>query len=104
MPMTVRVWIAALALLTMSSAYAETHVVVIENMRFNPASLTVNRGDRIVWENRDLFPHTATSDAKAFDSEDLAAQASWAYIAEKAGDYAYHCAYHPTMTARLVVR
>jgi plastocyanin len=104
MLVSTQVWTAALLLLAMSCAYAETHVVVIESMRFNPASLTVNRGDRVVWENKDLVPHTATSDTTAFDSEDLAVQAAWAYVAEKAGDYAYHCAYHPTMTARLIVR
>lgn len=99
-----RGWIASLPLLALPPAYAETHLIVIESMRFSPASLTVKRGDRIVWENRDLFPHTATSNAKAFDSEDLAATGSWTYVAEKPGDYAYHCAYHPTMTARLIVR
>ena len=36
------------------------HTVVIENMQFNPATLTVRRGERIVWVNKDLFPHTVT--------------------------------------------
>lgn len=104
MRVVARVLIASLLLPGLSPAYAETHVIVIESMRFSPASLTVKRGDRIVWENRDLFPHTATSNAKAFDSEDVAANGSWAFVAEKPGDYAYHCAHHPTMTARLIVR
>jgi plastocyanin len=98
-----RAAVASLSL-AVSFAQADTHVIVIESMRFNPPSLTVKRGDRVVWENRDLFSHTATSKAGAFDSEDLAAHASWAYVADKEGDYPYHCAYHPTMTGRLVVR
>ncbi|MEX3635014.1 cupredoxin family copper-binding protein [Paraburkholderia sp. BR14320] len=85
-------------------AMAATYVVVIEQMRFNPAALTVARGDRVVWINKDLFPHTATADAKAFDSHDIAPDASWSYVATKGGRYAYSCTLHPTMHAVLNVR
>jgi len=37
-------------------------------MQFNPAELTVHRGDRVVWVSKDLFPHTATAKDKTFDS------------------------------------
>lgn len=87
-----------------AGAAPETHVVTIEGMRFNPESLTVNKGDRVVWINKDLFPHTATSGAKAFDSHSIAPEASWSFVARAAGDYAYGCALHPTMKGRLTVR
>ena len=83
---------------------ARTHTVTVENMQFSPASLTVSPGDRIVWVNQDLFPHTATADSKAFDSRDIAAGASWTYVAVRSGEYAYSCTFHPTMKGRLVVR
>lgn len=51
---------------------AKTHIVTIEGLRFNPPSLTVDRGDRIVWVNKDLFPHTVTAEGKDFDSHDIA--------------------------------
>jgi len=86
------------------AAAPATHVVNVENMQFNPASLTVRRGDRIVWVNKDLFPHTVTADTKAFDSHDIPPSASWTYRADKAGEYAYSCAYHPTMKAKITVR
>ena len=38
-----------------------THYVVIEQMRFNPPTLTVQRGDRIQWVNKDLVAHTASA-------------------------------------------
>ena len=41
----------------------------MENMRFQPQSLTVARGDTVVWVNKDLVPHTATSKAGGFDSQ-----------------------------------
>ena len=82
----------------------KTHTVTIENMQFTPATLTVARGERIVWVNKDLFPHTATAADGAFDSKAIAAAASWSFVAAKPGAYAYGCTFHPTMKARLTVR
>jgi plastocyanin len=80
------------------------HTVVIENMQFNPAELQVRRGERIVWVNKDLFPHTVTSASHAFDSGSIAATSSWTYVARKAGEYAYGCTFHPTMKGVLKVK
>ncbi|WP_087131546.1 cupredoxin domain-containing protein [Caballeronia pedi] len=98
-----------LLLLACASAWpaqssAATYVIVIEQMRFEPSALTVVRGDRIVWVNKDLFPHTATADAKTFDSHDIPPEASWSYVPRSAGRYAYFCSLHPTMRAVLDVR
>jgi plastocyanin len=80
------------------------HTVVIENMQFNPPELRVHRGERIVWVNKDLFPHTVTAAAHAFDSGSIAAGASWTYVAGKTGEYAYGCTFHPTMKGILEVQ
>jgi plastocyanin len=85
-----------------SSDAADTRTITIENMRFDPMELTVKRGTRIIWRNQDLFPHTAT--AKSFDSGSIDANKSWTYVADKPGDYAYWCAFHPTMKGRLIVQ
>jgi plastocyanin len=81
----------------------QTHTIVIEAMQFNPASLTVRRGDRIVWRNNDLVPHTATAKG-AFNSGAIAANESWAYVARSPAASPYVCAFHPTMTAILIVQ
>ena len=61
----IRIVTAALAaLVLMASAAAgpgKDYTVTIEGMQFKPQELTVQRGDRIVWVNKDLFPHTATA-------------------------------------------
>jgi plastocyanin len=103
----VRIPAAALAAwVLMASAAAgpgKDHTVTIENMQFNPQELIVHRGDRIVWVNKDLFPHTATA-AKVFDSGSIASNASWSYVAAKSGEYAYGCTFHPTMKAKITVQ
>jgi plastocyanin len=85
-------------------AEAATHTVVIENMRFHPDKLTVERGDRVVWVNKDFFPHTATADGNAFDSGDIPGERSWAYLTAASGDYTYTCTYHPGMQGTLIVQ
>jgi len=80
------------------------HSVVIENMQFNPPQLTVHRGDRIVWVNKDLFPHTATAVSKTFDSGSIAAGGSWSWVARSSGEFAYGCTFHPTMKGAIKVQ
>jgi Plastocyanin len=87
-----------------SSAEPATHTVSIESMQFGPDELSVRRGDRVVWVNKDLFPHTVTEDGKAFDSGDIPVGKSWTYVAAAPGRYTYTCTYHPTMKGTLIVQ
>ena len=83
-----------------SAAKPATHRVVIDGLKYEPQTLTVRRGDTIVWTNKDPFPHTVTAPGK-FDSHDIAANGSWKYVARTAGDYAYICTLHPNMKGTL---
>lgn len=94
----------ACAMASVPAALAATHTVTIEGMKYNPQHLSVRRGDRIVWVNKDLFPHTVTADGKQFDSHGIDADGSWSYVAAKTGEYAYGCTFHPTMKGMLSVK
>lgn len=91
-------------LLSCLNAAAQTHVVSIEGMLFRPAELVVRQGDRIVWQNKDLVPHTATTAAAGFDTREIRAGASGAWVATGPGRYDYVCTYHPGMKGSLVVK
>ena len=78
--------------------------MTIEGSRFTPATLTVRVGDSIVWVNKDLFPHTATSSAARFDSQAIAPEQSWTYKVTAKGNFAYVCTFHPTMQGALRVQ
>jgi plastocyanin len=98
-----------LMLCTMSVVAGEqtrpkTHTVVIEGMRFQPEVLVVALGDTIVWINRDLVPHTATSEDGGFDSKEIQADKSWRHTIQESGDFVYVCTFHPTMKAMLRVK
>lgn len=93
----------ALLLAWAPAAWCATHTIVIEGMRFQPAELVVKRGDRVVWVNQDVVPHTATA-AKGFDSATIAPGASWSTTLKQSGRHDYLCTLHPMMKARLVVK
>jgi plastocyanin len=81
-----------------------THTVTIEGMKFQPEELTVTVGDIVVWVNKDVVAHTATSSkAGIFDSKLIAPDKSWKLTVRTKGDFDYVCTYHPTMKATLRV-
>ncbi|WP_206957260.1 cupredoxin domain-containing protein [Trinickia acidisoli] len=84
-------------------AYASTYIVTIEQMHFAPPTVIVHRGDSVVWVNKDLVAHTASTNAKGFDSGSIAPEASWRYVASRSGRYPYQCLFHPTMHGTLIV-
>ncbi|MBC5766053.1 cupredoxin domain-containing protein [Ramlibacter sp. GTP1] len=83
-------------------AAAATHTVVIEDMKFHPTALTVKAGDKVVWHNKDIAPHTATA-AGRFDSKNIAGGKSWSWTATGKGRHDYVCTYHLGMKATVTV-
>jgi plastocyanin len=81
-----------------------THTITIEGMEFKASDLTVKAGDSIVWVNKDMFPHTVTSTANAFDSHSIEPGKSWTFRAATKGEFPYACALHPTMRGTLRVK
>jgi len=96
----------ALAVLLLSSppavAAPQTHVVVIDKMKFGAVPASVRVGDRILWVNKDMFRHTATAKDGSFNV-DLPPGAKGTSIVRKAGALLVNCRYHPAMRATLKV-
>jgi plastocyanin len=58
----------SLILLIGLPAEATTHYVTVNGSSFSPATLPIEPGDTVVWENtEDFFPHTTTSDLPVLD-------------------------------------
>lgn len=77
--------------------------VWIQNMTFNPTTISVMAGTKITWTNKDAIGHTVTSDTGLFDSGTVAANGTYQYTFSAAGTFAYHCKIHPSMTATVTV-
>jgi plastocyanin len=80
------------------------HVIIIQGFQFQPGTDTVRVGESVMWKNQDIVPHTATSDARRFDSKTIEAKGSWSLVAKKKGRLSYHCTFHPTMKGVVVIR
>jgi plastocyanin len=80
-----------------------THVVEIKSFAFSPARTTIKLGDTIQWKNDDLAPHTATADSGVWSTEPLKNEETGQYVPMVVGSFAYHCKFHPAMTAVIVV-
>ena len=91
---------------TGSDAQTAKAQVMIDNFSFSPAEITVARGTRVTWTNRDDIPHTVTSrdEPHAMKSPALDTDDSYAVTLDTPGAYHYFCALHPHMQGTVVVR
>jgi plastocyanin len=84
-----------------AAAAPHTYTVVIDKMKFAAMPAEVHQGDIIVWDNRDMFRHSAT-DKGVFDI-DLPAGKAVKMRVTKTGTFPFICKYHPGMKAVLKV-
>ena len=69
--------------------------VVVDKLAFGPVPADLHVGDSIVWDNRDLFRHSATAPGH-FDV-DLPPGAKRRMIFRRPGAFPFTCKYHPGM-------
>lgn len=84
----------------------EEHLVTIQNSTFTPAVLTVKKGAKVMWVNRDDERHNVIADDFAPDGLNgpvLQRNQAYVFVFNTAGEFAYHCGPHPHMQARVVV-
>jgi plastocyanin len=87
-----------------SAAEPQAPAVRMQKEAFVPASLSVAAGAKITWTNTDTVPHSVTADDKRFDSGPVLPGKSFEWTTSGAGTIAYHCIFHPSMTAAMTIR
>lgn len=86
----------------------ETVTVDITNFVFVQDEIEISVGDTVEWVNGDATRHTITSGSDdtadgTFDSGDIEAGDTFSFTFTEAGEFAYFCDIHPTMTGTVVV-
>ena len=77
--------------------------VIVNQMKFTPAELTVSLGDTIIWINNDLVDHNVTSlRDNFFYSDTLKVGSSWKWVVTDSA--AYMCSIHPTMLGKILIK
>ena len=90
-------------LVAANQAPPKVHKIEIRQMQFVPAMLEVQRGDTVIFTNKDIVVHDATArSGKAWKSPALVPGDSWRLVIDKSADY--FCSFHPVMKGRIVVR
>jgi plastocyanin len=78
--------------------------IEIKDFHFEPQTLTVKAGEKIVWVNKDEEPHTVVSVEKQFKkSTALDTNDEFTVTAGAPGTYTYFCSVHPKMTGTIIV-
>lgn len=80
----------------------KSHTVEIRSMQFQPAEILIQKGDTVVFINRDLFVHDVTEKNKAWTSTPLSTDQSYRMVVNESADY--YCSIHPVMKGKLVVQ
>lgn len=91
-----------------ATASAETHLVRVVNMKFDPDVVRIRPGDSIKWKNEDIVPHTITAESDpgqkpTFDSGTVNGSGTFLYKPGHALEIPYFCRFHPMMKGRIVI-
>ena len=78
--------------------------VTIADFTFSPASITIDVGDTVTWNNNGPTPHSATANDGSFDTGILRKGQSGSHTFNEAGSFSYFCTPHPYMKAAVVVQ
>jgi plastocyanin len=78
--------------------------VSIDNFTFNPETLEVPAGTKVIWVNGDDVPHTVRSVEDTFRSGTLDTDDVYERVFSEPGTYEYYCGVHRHMTGKIVVK
>jgi plastocyanin len=82
-----------------------TRTVLIQNFSFKPAQITIKRGTKVTWINKDSTTHTATANnGRSFDSGRLRPGQRYTHTFKSAGKKSYHCEIHSDMKGTITVK
>ena len=77
--------------------------VKIVEFTFQPEPVTVQVGGKVIWQNEDTAPHTATADDGSFDTETIEQGKLESETFKQAGTIPYFCEIHPDMRGTVEV-
>ena len=80
-----------------SGEAAKSEKVDIVEFTYQPDPVVVQVGGKVIWQNQDTAPHTATADDGSFDTGTIDKGKLGSATFKEAGTFTYFCEIHPTM-------
>ncbi|MEX0991144.1 MAG: plastocyanin/azurin family copper-binding protein [Actinomycetota bacterium] len=95
---------ASLVLMLPSTADARQVIRARNSNTFSPSSVSVNRGERVVWNNVSSRRHTVTATSNNWNkNSSIQAGGHTGFTFNSNGTYRYRCNIHAGMTGRINV-
>jgi plastocyanin len=80
-----------------SGEASKSEKVDIVEFTYQPDPVVVQVGGKVIWQNQDTAPHTATADDGSFDTGTIEKGKIASETFKQAGTFTYFCEIHPTM-------
>lgn len=80
----------------------KTDTVEIRGMAFVPDTITVNKGDTVLFVNRDIVDHDVTETDRKWGSSPLHTGDSWSRVFTESADY--FCSLHLVMKGKVLIK
>lgn len=77
--------------------------VDIVEFTYQPDPVVVQAGGKVIWQNQDTAPHTATADDGSWDTGTIEKGKIGSETFKEAGTFTYFCEIHPTMKGTVEV-
>jgi plastocyanin len=86
-----------------SGEAAKSEKVEIVEFTYQPDPVVVQVGGKVIWQNQDAAPHTATADDESWDTGTIEKGKIGSETFKQAGTFAYFCEIHPDMRGTVEV-
>ncbi|HEX6601220.1 MAG TPA: cupredoxin family copper-binding protein [Solirubrobacterales bacterium] len=86
-----------------SGEAAKSEKVDIVEFTYQPDPVVVQVGGKVIWQNQDTAPHTATADDESWDTGTIEKGKIGSETFKEAGTFAYFCEIHPDMRGTVEV-
>jgi plastocyanin len=86
-----------------SGEAAKSEKVDIVEFTYQPDPVVVQVGGKVIWQNQDAAPHTATADDESWDTGTIEKGKIGSETFKEAGTFAYFCEVHPDMRGTVEV-
>ena len=93
----------AIAVLPLSTASAQDHLVEMKGITFIPEEIQIDVGDSLTWVNHDEDKHDPAAETGEFDSPTIEKGKTFSYKFDQPGTVPYFCKVHTYMRGRVIV-
>lgn len=86
-----------------SGEASKSEKVEIVEFTYQPDPVVVQASGKVIWQNVDAAPHTATADDDSWDTGTIEKGKIGSEAFKEAGTFSYYCEIHPTMKGTVEV-